>query len=342
VTSRLLTLLVVAPLLSACAASSSSGSSPGSSAAGAATPSSSTPASSPSAPGSSPPAPFTPHTATARVAAWHLPYAAGRQAVVPMPDGEVVVAGGLVAGDASTDRVVRVDPSAGRVYPLPPLAVPVHDVAGGLAGATPLVVGGGNATEQDVVQALSGGAWRVVGHLPTTRSDLSVVARGSTPLVIGGYDGAAVPTTVLALSARGARRPAGRLVQGVRYAATAVAGHTAYVFGGEVAGAELDAVQALDLRTGHTRVVARLPVPLGHAMAARVGSRILLMGGRTTPDRQTARMWWFDPASGRFSPAGSLPQPLSDAGVVASGRAVWLLGGESPTVTDRVVFVRAR
>jgi N-acetylneuraminic acid mutarotase len=276
------------------------------------------------------------------VASWHLPYAAGRQALVTLPDGRVLVAGGLVAGDGSTDQVVRVDPRHGRVTPMPRLAVPVHDVAGGLAGTTPLVVGGGNATEQDVVQALQGGSWQVVGHLPTTRSDLGIVQSGSTPLVVGGYDGAAVPTQLLALSANGASRPAGQLVQGVRYAATAVAGHTAYVFGGEVNNAELSAVQAVDVRTGHTRVVAQLPVPLGHAMAATVGTRILLMGGRVTPDQQTDAMWWFDPASGRFTRAGRLPHPLSDAAVTSSGPRVWLLGGEDPSVTDSVVFVNVR
>ena len=43
------------------------------------------------------------------------------------------------------------------------------------------------------MQTLAGAAWHVTGHLPTTRSDLSVVQRGPQPLVIGGYDGASVP-----------------------------------------------------------------------------------------------------------------------------------------------------
>jgi N-acetylneuraminic acid mutarotase len=128
----------------------------------------------------------------------------------------------------------------------------------------------------------------------------------------------------------------------VRYAATARLGHTAYVFGGEVLGAELDSVQAVDLGAGHTRVVAKLPVPLGHAMAATVGSRILLVGGRVTPDQQTAAMWWFDPATGRFTHAGVLPHPLSDAAVVTYGHQIWLLGGEDPSVTDRVLTISVR
>jgi N-acetylneuraminic acid mutarotase len=262
--------------------------------------------------------------------------------VVTLPHGRALVAGGLVAGDASTDQVVRVDLGHGRVSAMPHLAVPVHDVAGGLAGTTPLVVGGGNATEQDVVQGLRGGRWQVVGHLPTTRSDLSVVQHGATPWVVGGYDGSGTPTAVLALSPGGSDRQVGALVRGVRYAATATLGHTAYVFGGEVLGRELDTVQAVDLRTGRTRVVGRMPVPVGHAMAASFGSRILVMGGRTSPDVQTDAMWWFDPASATFHRAGRLPQPLSDAAVTTYGRRAWLLGGEDPTVTDGVLTISVR
>lgn len=284
-------------------------------------------------------APFRPTTATVTAASWHLPFAAGRQAVVALGPGRVLVAGGLVAGDQSTDHVLRVGLSHGDVTPAPPLAVPVHDVAGGLAGTTPLVVGGGNATEQDVIQAWQGRNWHVAGHLPGTRSDLSVVQHGPVPWVVGGYDGTGTPTTVLALSADGSSRPVGSLVQGVRYAATAVVGHTAYVFGGEVLGRELGDVQALDLRTGRARVVAHLPVPLGHAMAATFGNRVLLVGGRVTPDRQTNAMWWFDPGTGRFRRAGRLPHPLSDAGVATQGARMWLLGGEDPTVTDGVLTI---
>jgi N-acetylneuraminic acid mutarotase len=283
-----------------------------------------------------------PHTATVSAAHWTLPVASGRQAVVQVGKQTVILAGGLVAGDQSTDEVLRLDLAAGRTTRLQSLAVPVHDVAGGLVGGVPAVVGGGNATEQDVVQELSDSAWHVVGHLPTTRSDLSLVQQGSHAFVIGGYDGAGVPTTILSLGADGSTTPAGHLVRGVRYAATARVGHTAYVFGGEVLGTELDGVQAVDLHTGHTRVVARLPVPLGHAMAAAVGSRILLVGGRVTPDQQTAAMWWFDPVTKRFTHAGTLPHPLSDSGVATFGHRIWLLGGEDPAVTDGVLTISVR
>jgi hypothetical protein len=331
---RLLT-LVLLPVLAACGGgSSSSSTSPPSGAVSGG--SSASPTGSPAA------QPFVPRTATVSTAHWTLPVASGRQAVVQLRKQTVILAGGLVAGDQSTDEVIRLDLGTGRTTRLQSLAVPVHDVAGGLVGGVPAVVGGGNATEQDVVQELTDSAWHVAGHLPTTRSDLSVVQQGAHAFVIGGYDGTSVPTAILSLSADGSTTPAGHLVRGVRYAATARLGHTAYVFGGEVLGTELDGVQAVDLRTGRTRMVARLPVPLGHAMAATVGSRILLVGGRVTPDQQTAAMWWFDPATGRFTHAGTLPHPLSDAGVATSGHRIWLLGGEDPSVTDGVLTISVR
>jgi hypothetical protein len=333
--------LALVPLVTGCASfTSSESATPRSSA------STASPVAPPSSPGggpsSAPATPFVPHRASASVARWRLPVASARQAVIPVGHGSVVLAGGLVAGDRSTDEALEIDLATGRTARLPSLAVPVHDVAGALLRGSPAVVGGGNAAEQDVVQVLTAHAWHVTGHLPTARSDLSIVQRGRRPLVIGGYDGTRVPTEILALAGNGSSLPAGHLVSGVRYAATAVSGRTAYVFGGEVLGRELDTVQGVDLATGHSRVVARLPVPLGHAMAATVGSRVLLMGGRVSPDRQTAAMWWFDPATARFTPAGRLPVALSDAAVTAYGHRIWLLGGEDPGVADGVLTISLR
>jgi N-acetylneuraminic acid mutarotase len=225
---------------------------------------------------------------------------------------------------------------------LPPLAVPVHDAAAGLVNGNPTVVGGGNTSEQAVIQSLQGSAWRQVGTLPTTRSDLDVVQWRRHAYVIGGYDGSSEPTSILRVSSGGAPHAAGTLINGVRYAATARLGSQVFVIGGEVAGRELDAIQRVDLATGHVHLAGHLPTALGHAMAATVGGRILVMGGRVTPSRQTNTMWWFDPSTGRCVPAGHLPSPLSDAAAVSDGRQVWLLGGETPAITDSVIAVTFR
>ncbi|HEY2879086.1 kelch repeat-containing protein [Nocardioides sp.] len=280
--------------------------------------------------------------ASVDAASWRLPYPVARAAVVRTGHGSVILAGGLLDGDRSTSRVLSIGLLSGRVEQLPGLAVPVHDTAGGMVAGAPTVVGGGNATEQSVVQSRVRGRWLRVGNLPTTRSDLAVEEWRGSPYVIGGYDGKSVPRTVLRLSRGAAPRPIATLLRGVRYAATARLHSDVYVFGGEVAGRELGTVQDVDLATGHTRPAGHLPRPLGHAMAVTVGDRILLMGGRTAPDRQTGRMWWYDPTTRRFRSAGRLPDPVSDAAVASYRRHVWLLGGETPAVTDRVTEVTLR
>jgi hypothetical protein len=286
--------------------------------------------------------PSTPTRAVARVARWRLPYAVARAAVVRTGRGAVTLAGGLVPGDQSTDHVVRLDLSSGRTTPLPPLSVPVHDSAAALVGGHPAVVGGGSTSEQAAVQSLGRGGWRRVGSLPTARSDLNVVEWRRHAYVIGGYDGTSEPTAVLRLSSTAVSQTAARLLHGVRYAATARVGSQVFVIGGESAGRELATIQRVDLSTGRVRPAGRLPVALGHAMAAAVGGTILVVGGRVTPSRQTDLMWWFDPATGRCRPAGHLPTPLSDAAVASEGRRIWLLGGETPAITDAVVSVSAR
>ena len=273
---------------------------------------------------------------------WRLPEPVAREAVVPRTDGtSVVVAGGLLAGDRSTATAYSLDLRGGAVSPLPDLGTAVHDTAGvRLAGRT-LVLGGGNASEQSVVQSVSRGGARVRGHLPGARSDLSAVRVGARALVVGGYDGLS-PALPAVLSSRDGRRwrTVARLPVPVRYAAVVAAGATVWVFGGERNGAMVDVVQRVDPATGTARVVAHLPRPLGHAAALLLGDRVLVAGGRTSADRLTSRLWWFDPGSGRFTRAGRLPRPLADSAAFADGSTGYLVGGETPAFSDRVLRLR--
>lgn len=280
-----------------------------------------------------------PRRAVARAAGWRLPEPVARETLVALPGGRVLLAGGMLPDETSTADAWWLDLATGRARRAPDLAVPVHDAAAGRYAGRPAVFGGGNTSEQGAVQQLHAGRWRLVDRLPTTRSDLSVAQVGRTTYVLGGYDGVRTPLRALAQGGSGRLRPAGRLKMGVRYAATAVLGGSVYLFGGEVDGRELGVVQRFDARSGRTSVVARLPRPIGHAMAVAVGGRLLLMGGTTGSSVGTRAMWWFDPGTGRFQHAGRLARPLSDAAVALHGRTVYLLGGEDPAVTDRVVRI---
>lgn len=269
---------------------------------------------------------------------WRLPFPVAREAVIGIDARTVLVAGGMLSDESSTARAYRLDLVTGQAVPVASLPIPVHDVAGGRFDGDPAVFGGGNASEQSAIQRFSSGSWRVVGHLPTTRSDLSVAEVDKTSYVVGGYDGSGQPRDVMAQS-NGSLRVAGRLLTGVRYSATVVVGSAIYLFGGEAGGSQLDIVQRIDVGTGKTTEVARLPAALGHASAALLNGRVLLMGGRTSTGAGTAATWWFDPGTARFSRGPELPKPITDAAIVTSsdGSTAWLIGGEDPRVRDSVV-----
>lgn len=258
-----------------------------------------------------------------------MPYGAG-----------ALLAGGLLAGDHSSNRSVTVDLRRGVVHPLGSLVQPLHDSAGAVVSGRPIVVGGGGATELAAVQQMSAaGRWHVVGHLPGARSDLSVIRSRKGILVVGGYDGAGSPSTVLERNQTGNFHGVAHLPQGVRYAGVVRLGGDVWVLGGERDHQELDSVLRLDLGTGSVTKAGRMPRALGHEAVAVVGNRILVMGGRTSPDRVTDQMWWFDPADDEWRRAGRLPYPVADSGVVEIGEAAYLLGGEMPDFTDRVIRV---
>lgn len=267
-----------------------------------------------------------------------LPGPIAREAAVSTPAG-TIVAGGLLDGDASSATTYLLTPS-GASRRMPSLPVPVHDTAGALLAGKALVIGGGNASEQDVVQEWDGHRWRVVGHLPQARSDLVAASVGDRVLVLGGYDGTRPAEPGILASTDGRRwRTIGRLPVPVRYPASTVVDGAVWLFGGERSGAEQRAIQRVDPRTGAARVAGELPVALGHAVAVPLDGRVLLVGGRTGPDTLSARLWWFDPSTGRVTPAGRLSRPLADAAVARLGTRTVVVGGESPADTDQLVEV---
>ena len=273
-----------------------------------------------------------------------LPEPLAREAVSTGTDPRrVLVAGGLVAGDASSSSSYTLDLRSGHVTHRSPLTMAVHDTAGARVQGGPLVIGGGNATEQSVVQRRGPNGWHDVGHLPTARSDLSAVTTGGRVYVLGGYDGRSPALADVLVSRTGHRwRTLCRLPVPVRYAATVVVGGSVWVLGGERNGAAVDAVQRVDLAAHRATVVGHLAHPTGHAVAVRLGGRILLVGGRTSGDQVTARMWWYRPGASAAKPAGRLPHPLADTAVVATGGTAYLVGGETPALTDAVLRLRWR
>ena len=285
------------------------------------------------------PSAVVPRHLVVRTMPWRLPGPIAREAVLPTSGVHLLVAGGLLPGDTSSATSYTLDLATGHVRRGAPLPVPVHDTAAVSIRGRAVVVGGGNAAEQAAVQARSGSRWHVAGRLPSPRSDLAAVVVGGRAIVVGGYDGT-TPALGEVLTSSDAVHWSrlGRLRVPVRYPGVAVLGRDIWVFGGERSGTEVRVVQRIS-PDGRVRVVGRLPTPLGHEAAAVLGHRILVAGGRTAADTLTARMWWFDPATRRFTAAGSLPHRLADSGVAQERGAVWLVGGERPTFSAQVLKI---
>lgn len=262
-----------------------------------------------------------------RLAPHALPRGLSGEAVVARGAG-VLVIGGLNSSDESTIGVYEVSPGTGRPASVGSLSEPRHDTAAASLGGSVLVFGGGSATELDSVESLRrGAAGKPLGHLPSTRSDLSVLALDGSAYVLGGYDGQAPAQAILRTADGRHFTVAGRLPVPFRYAAAAALGSTIYTFGGELAsGADSDAIQAFDARTASTKVIGHLRRPLSHASAIALGGRIYVLGG-STAERPTDRILSFDPSTGTLRTAGRLPMPLTNAAAASVGSTGYLIGG---------------
>ncbi len=286
-----------------------------------------------------------PQTVQSSVTSWSLPSPVSREVVVG-DGGSLIVLGGLDSADSSTASVYSITPSTGTATKVGELARAVHDAGGALLGGNLLVFGGGSGTVGSGVQSMQPGqAARLVSNLPQPRADLAATVMNGTAYIVGGYDGEELTPTVLATSDGSSFRVVGQLIQPVRYPAVAGIGHYLYVFGGEESGGETAGlptsdVQRIDVDSGVTQVVAQLPVPLGHAVAAVNGDQILVMGGRTVSG-VTASLLRFDPATDTVHNVGALPYAVADCGSAKIGDTIYLLGGEGPATLATVTAIRA-
>ena len=86
-------------------------------------------------------------------------------------------------------------------------------------------------------------------------------------------------------------------------------------------------MQAVNPRSGATRILGHLVRGLSHASAFVVGDALLVAGGRSAGVAQDA-VWRLDLARGTATEVGRLPYRVSDmASAVVDGIA-YLIGGE--------------
>lgn len=285
---------------------------------------------------------------------WALPNPLSRMVVLGDGSGRVTILGGLTAGDTSANGVFRLDLADGQLTAVSSLPDAVHDAAGAQLAGRDLVLGGGSTSTIAAVQAMptGGGPATVLAQLPQPRSDDSATMVGKTAVIAGGYDGAVADPAVLTTTTGTSFAVAGFLPVPVRYTTLAAIGHDVYAFGGLAvsgprAGLPVSDVQRIDIQNGSAAVVARLPQPLEGASAFVLGGRIFVAGGDTAQAStgaltSSSTIWAFRQAATTgsvatsrhgarrpaFSPAGTLSDAVSNAGVAVTGSTAWLIGGE--------------
>jgi hypothetical protein len=285
-------------------------------------------------------------TARLRIAvAGALPHGLSR--TVAVADGnDIVLLGGLVAGDTTTSAVLRFNPRTGRTTTAGRLATAVHDASGAFLAGHSVVFGGGAATSVAAIQGWQRGAGTVIGRLRSGRSDSAAAVLGNTAYVAGGFDGTAMDRTIEATADGVHVHAAGTLALGVRYPAVAAAAGAVWIIGGQLAttestrtGGQTGDIQRFDPATGRTTIIGHLPAPLGHATAFTVGGVVYIAGGRTG-SVATRTIWRLDPRTGTVETAGVLPIAESDMAVAVIGDTAWLIGGESagPSAPLRTVL----
>jgi YVTN family beta-propeller protein len=278
--------------------------------------------------------------------AGRLPAPVQLPAVAALPDGAAVIIGGLNAGDASLDAILRL--GRGRaVSQIGTLPNAQHDAAAASLQGRVFFFGGGDAgsTSDKVLDVRGGTASRVVARLPVGASDVEAAVVGGSAYVIGGYDGASPLRSIVAYRPGRPARTVARLPLPLRYAAVAPVGSSVLVAGGTSDNPAVDDVFRFDPATNRVRRIARLPAPVTHAAGVALGGRFYVVGGRGDDlSSQRSTILSVDPRSGRVRHAGHLPVALSDLGSASFAGHAIVLGGRdaSGTVHDQVYRLALR
>lgn len=281
---------------------------------------------------------------------WRLPAPLYRTVAV-VSDGKIYVLGGHDSAGGTVSVVYSFGPATGRSALAGTLALPTHGSAAALVGGKILVFGGASAYVDNTVQQFVPveHSAKVVGYLPGARADTTAATVGDETVLVGGFDGYGPQSAVWAATKGTDFRVLAHLPQPVRYPAVGVLGPDVYVFGGLIYGGEYNGdftndVQVVDVPAGTARIAGHLPMPLAHAMGAKLGGNLYVIGG-SAPWGPSAQVLEFHPAGGVATLAGKLPEPVTDAAVASIGPTAYVLGGISangPVASILSVTLRRR
>ena len=245
--------------------------------------------------------------------------------------------GGLDASGSSTDTISVLQGSS--VHTAGRLPVAIHDAAAAASpGGRLYVLGGGNIASASGIATFdpASRATHLVGALPTPLSDLAVATVSGISYAVGGYTGAQWSDHIYAVNG-GHVRSAGRLPEGLRYAAVAALSGNLIIAAGRAESGPSRAVYRFAPSTGKVTRIGTLPQGLMHASAGVLGGVMYVVGGIGRNGAAVDSVLAVT-ADGKVRHAATLPTPLSDAGVASLPGRIVVIGGTSGAGPTRTVL----
>ncbi len=280
-----------------------------------------------------------PTEVNASITATLLPAALSRSAVT-VDGSTIALFGGRNTKGASLTQVLRYEPSTGLFTALAPLPEPLQGAAAVTFANRPLSIGGGDAKPTANVGAFVDGKVSIVGRLPEARTEAQAVVLDKTLYIVGGYDGAKEPLTMLASADGTTFRQIGVLIQGNRRGTLVGVGAFLYLIGGEENGVASARILRIDPTDGAVTQIGLLPAPLSGAVGFVLQGSVFVAGGRHG-NEVTDQILHIDLITGAATPAGLLPEPASSSSVAVLGDTAFVFGGEAAVAKAGVVAIRA-
>lgn len=216
------------------------------------------------------------------------------------------------------------------------LPSPLQDAAAvALPDGTFALLGGldQNDTSTASVLVFDGRNVSLRAHLPISQHDAQGALLGNYVYVFGGGQVSSYDHVLRFDPVMGSVSRVGTLSRPRSDAAVVSIGETAYIVGGYDGAEALDTIMAW--RPGYpARTVARLPLSLRYPAVAAVAGKLVIAGG-THGEAAQREILRFDPASGRVTAIGRLPDPLTHASAVALEGRVYALGGRGSASTSQ-------
>jgi N-acetylneuraminic acid mutarotase len=271
-----------------------------------------------------------------------------------LPDGRVLVTGGLVSGSSTATAAAEVyDPVAGTWGPTGSLSTArSRHIATLLADGRVLVAGGRGSDDASLATAElydpSAGTWSSTGSMLSARDNFSATRlRDGRVLVAGGVDTSPPGPFVLKTAEiydpqTGSWSITGSMsITRFNHQATLLADGRVLVSGGFINGANYvptRSAEVYDPTTGDWKLTGTMTMPRAvHTAVGLANGEVLVAGGLTLPaigpQTATPTAELFDPQSGTWQPTASMTTPRRGHGAVALGNDVLVVGGLDATST---------